>query len=131
MLGDFGETLVVDWGLAKIAGRADGQAHADDFTLNPEPRSGTHSTKQGSWLGTPSFMSPEQAAGRIDLLGPASDVYSLRPRYSNLLTGKSAFDGTDVTTVLSQVQEGTFPSPRSVEPRSIVPWRPFVSRRWP
>ncbi len=117
MLGDFGETLVVDWGLAKIAGRPDGEPHAEDGTQNPEPRSGTNSTKQGSWLGTPSFMSPEQAAGRIDLLGPASDVYSLGATLYNLLTGKSAFDGTDVTTVLSQVQEGTFPSPRSLEPR--------------
>ena len=117
MLGDYGETLVVDWGLAKIAGRPDGEPHAEDGTQNPEPRSGTNSTKQGSWLGTPSFMSPEQAAGRIDLLGPASDVYSLGATLYNLLTGKSAFDGTDVPTVLSQVQEGTFPSPRSLEPR--------------
>ena len=117
MLGDYGETLVVDWGLAKITGRPDGEPHAEDGTQNPEPRSGTNSTKQGSWLGTPSFMSPEQAAGRIDLVGPASDVYSLGATLYNLLTGKSAFDGTDVTTVLSQVQEGTFPSPRSLEPR--------------
>ena len=117
MLGDYGETLVVDWGLAKITGRPDGEPHAEDGTQNPEPRSGTNSTKQGSWLGTPSFMSPEQAAGRIDLVGPASDVYSLGATLYNLLTGKTAFDGTDVNTVLSQVQEGTFPSPRSLEPR--------------
>ena len=116
MLGDYGETLVVDWGLAKITGRPDGEPHAEDGTQNPEPRSGTNSTKQGSWLGTPSFMSPEQAAGRIDLLGPASDIYSLGATLYNLLTGKSAFDGTDVLTVLSQVQDGTFASPRSLEP---------------
>ena len=117
MLGDYGETLVVDWGLAKITGRPDGEPHAEDGTQNPEPRSGTNSTKQGSWLGTPSFMSPEQAAGRIDLLGPASDVYSLGATLYNLLTGKSAFGGTDVSTVLSQVREGTFASPRTLEPR--------------
>ena len=116
MLGDFGETLVVDWGLAKIAGRPDGEPQAEEGIQGPEPRSGLNSTKQGSWLGTPAFMSPEQAAGRIDLLGPASDVYSLGATLYNLLTGKSAFDGTDVTTVLSQVQQGTFPSPRSLEP---------------
>jgi serine/threonine protein kinase/tetratricopeptide (TPR) repeat protein len=116
MLGDYGETLVVDWGLAKITGRPDGEPQAEEGIQGPEPRTSLNSTKQGSWLGTPAFMSPEQAAGRIDLLGPASDVYSLGATLYNLLTGKSAFDGTDVTTVLSQVQEGTFPSPRSVEP---------------
>ncbi|MFI5461045.1 MAG: tetratricopeptide repeat protein, partial [Isosphaerales bacterium] len=51
------------------------------------------------------------------LAAPASDVYSLDATLYNLLTGKSAFDGTDVTTVLSQVQEGTFASPRTLEPR--------------
>jgi eukaryotic-like serine/threonine-protein kinase len=117
MLGSFGETLVVDWGLAKIAGQPHSEALAPGAALNPETRCGINSTKQGSWLGTPSFMSPEQAAGRIDLIGPSSDVYSLGATLYNLLTGKSAFDGTDVTTVLSQVQEGSFPPPRSLDPR--------------
>ncbi len=117
MLGNYGETLVVDWGLAKVAGRPDGEPHPGDVPLDPEPRSGCNSTKLGSWLGTPAFMSPEQAAGRIDLLGPASDVYSLGATLYNLLTGKPAFEGGDLHTVLSQVQNGIFPSPRSVEPR--------------
>jgi serine/threonine protein kinase/tetratricopeptide (TPR) repeat protein len=117
MLGNYGETLVVDWGLAKIAGHPGGEPHPGDGALDPEPRSGFNSTKLGSWLGTPSFMSPEQAAGRIDLVGPASDVYSLGATLYNLLTGKPAFEGSDLHTVLSQVQEGIFPSPRNVEPR--------------
>jgi eukaryotic-like serine/threonine-protein kinase len=116
MLGKYGETLVVDWGLAKVAGRGDGEPRCDDGTLKPESGDDVRSTQQGSWLGTPSFMSPEQAAGRIDLLGPASDVYSLGATLYNLLTGRPSFEGTDVFTILVQVREGRFPPPRAVDP---------------
>ncbi len=119
MLGDYGETLVVDWGLAKITGRPDGQPHAEDGTQSPEPRSGTNSTQQGSWLGTPSFMSPEQAAGRIDLVGPASDVYSLGATLYSLLTGKTAFDGTDMTPSYLGSRKGHSLRPAVSSPGSI------------
>ena len=61
-------------------------------------------------------MSPEQAAGRIDQLGPAGDVYSLGVTLYNLLTGKIAFEGTDVFTLLGKIRAGNFPPPRSVDP---------------
>ena len=79
MLGKFGETLVVDWGLAKSVGRTDPipTATMDDRTLIPQSGSDLHGTELGARLGTPAYMSPEQAGGRIGELGPASDVYSL------------------------------------------------------
>ena len=77
MLGPYGETLVVDWGLAKVAGRVDVQVVVPEGPPEPGARAEQATTEPGSWLGTPAFMSPEQAAGRLDLLGPASDVYSL------------------------------------------------------
>ena len=116
MLGPYGETLVVDWGLAKAAGRPDGEPPTGDGSLGPLRASDGSSTEPGSWLGTPSYMSPEQAAGRIDQLGPASDVYSLGATLYNLLTGKLAFDGTDVFTLLGKIRAGDFPPPRSVDP---------------
>jgi serine/threonine protein kinase len=74
MLGKYGETLVVDWGLAK---RVDRAAAAEEQPLRPSATSASTETVAGAALGTPQVMSPEQAAGRLDLLGPASDVYSL------------------------------------------------------
>jgi serine/threonine protein kinase len=80
MLGKFGETLVVDWGLAKAVGSHEHAAQAsasDETPLIPHSGSGVAETVAGSAIGTPAYMSPEQAAGRIDQLGPATDVYSL------------------------------------------------------
>jgi hypothetical protein len=118
MLGEFGETLVVDWGLAKIVGQPD-RASALEGTLHPASASDSAGTRMGSALGTPQYMSPEQAAGRLDLLGPASDVYSLGATLYHLLTGRPPFEGSDVDEVLRRVQAGEFLAPRRV--KSDVP----------
>ena len=70
----------------------------------------------GSAIGTPQFMPPEQAAGRLDRLGAASDVYSLGATLYCLLAGKAPFEGRDVGAVLQKVQRGDFPPPRQVRP---------------
>ncbi len=61
-------------------------------------------------------MSPEQAEGRLDLLGPASDVYSLGATLYVVLTGRAPFAGNDAGEVLPRVQRGEFSSPRAVDP---------------
>jgi serine/threonine-protein kinase len=116
MLGPYGETLVVDWGVAKIMARADGRGGSEETTLLPEALSGSAATVAGSLIGTPQFMSPEQAAGRIESLGPTADVYSLGATLYKLLTGKPPFEGADAISVLDRAQRGDFRSPRQANP---------------
>ena len=117
IVGRHGETLVVDWGLAKATGKSD--PSAAERTLMPSPASGSSETLPGSALGTPAFMSPEQAEGHLDRLGPQSDVYSLGATLYCLLSGQPPFAG-EVAGVLHAVQRGEFPGPRQLDP-SIDP----------
>lgn len=113
MLGDYGETLVVDWGLAKSMG--DGFETADSM-VGPVTTSDSASSTEtvvGRVVGTPTFMSPEQAAGRLDALGPTSDIYSLGATLYHLIVGDVAFKGTE-QEILSNVQLGRVPRPRDV-----------------
>ena len=92
MLGQYGETLVVDWGLAKPVGPSREPACGRDGADAPARRraAAVRRPQLGAALGTPAYMSPEQAAGRLDELGPASDVYSLGATLYCLLTGRAA-----------------------------------------
>ncbi len=112
ILGKHGETLVVDWGLAKSIGRAD--PSAGEQTIAPSS-SGSSETMPGSAMGTPAYMSPEQACGDLDRLSPRSDVYSLGATLYCLLTGKPPFEGDDVGEILRKVQRGDFIPPRQLE----------------
>ncbi len=121
MLGKFGETLVVDWGLAKAGlGSRDGREAPAGGTVEPSlrPSSGSDAmaTQEGAALGTPSYMSPEQAAGRLAEVGPASDIYGLGATLYALLTGRLPFEGPDMGEVLSRVRAGRVAPPRQVRP---------------
>jgi serine/threonine-protein kinase len=114
MLGRYGETLVVDWGLAKPLGKVD---EGESLEGPLQPISGTDSapTQVGMAIGTPAYMSPEQAAGQLDCLGPAADTYSLGATLYCLLTGQVPFPDAEVADVLRKVQQGVFLLPRQVK----------------
>jgi serine/threonine protein kinase len=114
MLGKHGETLVVDWGLAKPIGS--GSTDEDEEgPLLLSPSSGE--TLAGSAVGTPSYMSPEQAEGRQSSIGPRSDVYGLGATLYCLLTGQSPFSSKEPGQILQDVREGKFPRPRQLNPQ--------------
>jgi serine/threonine-protein kinase len=118
MLGPFDETLVVDWGLAKVSG--DESATSDDQgqeALLSIPVSEVIETR--GVIGTPGFMSPEQHAGRWDEVGPASDIYSLGATLYMVLTSQSPFRRCPLPEMATSVQEGKFTAPREVN--SSVP----------
>ncbi len=116
IVGKHGETLVVDWGLAKAKGESEPDSHPGERRSAPSAGDSQAETLPGSVMGTPSYMSPEQACGDVGRLGPASDIYSLGATLFCLLTGDSPFQGATVE-VLRAVQQGKFPAPRTIDPK--------------
>jgi serine/threonine protein kinase/formylglycine-generating enzyme required for sulfatase activity len=112
LLGPYGETLVVDWGLAKTLGQR--EASSSETTLHPVALGDSGGTEAGQVMGTPAYVSPEQAAGLHERLGPPSDVYSLGATLYHLLTGQAPFSGGTSQDVLDRVKAGQFLPPRQV-----------------
>lgn len=120
MVGEFGETVVLDWGLAKHLGHED--IHAADIqeTLRAISLSGDSSPKTayGQVMGTPSYMSPEQAKGDIESINAQSDIYSLGAILFELLSGEAPFIGQAIPHILYQVINEPLRRIRAIEPHA-------------
>jgi serine/threonine protein kinase len=97
MVGAFGEVLIMDWGLAKVIGNASAATREDSLPPNARVSSaaedatrssGNTSTLHGTVLGTPGYMSPEQARGEVDLIDQRTDVFALGSILKYLLPEK-------------------------------------------
>jgi serine/threonine-protein kinase len=117
MLGEFGEVTVMDWGLAKPVGKA-GQGRPEISTARQND-GGRFSTQNGEVTGTPQYMPPEQAVGRVDDLGPHSDNYSLGAMLYEILTLEPPFDGPSARAIRDAVVNA-----RVVPPSERTPDRP-------
>ncbi len=109
--GKFGETVVIDWGLALPVARQGVFKDVGEQTL--APRSGRSSRHSVGCIGTPAFMSPEQALGNVPLT-PASDIFSLGATLYCILTGTPPFQGQSIREVRQRAIDCDFPKPNSV-----------------
>ncbi|HHO49578.1 MAG TPA: protein kinase [Deltaproteobacteria bacterium] len=115
MVGTFGEVVVMDWGLAKIAGAPDliAATHPGPRrVVTTRSRDNLYETQSGSIAGTPNYMAPEQARGEAKLVGPWSDVYALGALLYEILADRAPYEGEDLDEVVQQVIEGPPPPPR-------------------
>ena len=101
MQGPFGETILVDWGLAKEIGSP--AADPTSSVVQGLDKAEDRFSEAGSVLGTLSYMSPEQAGAKTNQIGPATDIYSLGATLYHLLTGHPPFAGTDPEEIRRKV----------------------------
>ena len=113
VLGDFGEVVVLDWGFAKVLGRAEGSAEAAPVVLAEE--AGPGHTVPGQVIGTPAYMAPEQAEGRTDRIDRRTDVYGLGAILYELLTGHPPHPGTSIEEAIAHVKANPSPNPRDAD----------------
>lgn len=105
LIGTHGEVALVDLGLARQL-TPDASDMNDVAEARQLARADGRVTRVGSVIGTPYYMSPEQAMGLQDLIGPPSDVYGLGALLYHVLAGRPPFAGSQVNEVLAQVRRG-------------------------
>jgi serine/threonine protein kinase/Flp pilus assembly protein TadD len=127
VLGAFGEVIVLDWGLAKMVDSPDAEEDdLPDVTLTGEAKA--DSTQAGQRLGTPSYMAPEQADGRTDLVDPLTDIYGLGTILFEILTGRAPHTGGTLIELLDRIVHSETPKARTVEPSVPGPLEAICAR---
>jgi len=117
MIGDFGEVLIMDWGLAKYRDQDEIRDTAGYSVIQPDI------TSEGTILGTPIYMSPEQAAGKVYEIDERSDIYTLGAILYEILTRRPPFEGGGVQELLDHIiaEEPVPPSIKAGTDRRIHP----------
>lgn len=128
MLGEYGEIVLFDWGIAKVIGGTTIQHERIETERTVKEGLQTH---VGSVAGTPNYMAPEQVAGDISRIGFVSDVYSLGAILYEVLNGRPPFYGLSARQILSRAPSGP-PSPlRSLQTVKSGPASGVVHKKAP
>ncbi len=113
MLGAFGETVLLDWGVAKLRGGTD---DISDALRAPQVNERFDATQEGDVIGTPAYMSPEQALGNVKEIDEQSDVWSLGAVLYEILTGRPPYLETNAVQLLIKIAKDTVPPVQSLAP---------------
>jgi PAS domain S-box-containing protein len=113
VLGDFGEVVVLDWGLAKLLGSG---AEQSTTGVNSDEAAGPELTLLGEVLGTPAYMAPEQVEGLSERIDVRTDIYGLGAILYHILTGRPPFTGAGTAEILRRVREDEPTPPRQLCP---------------
>lgn len=117
MIGTYGETVIIDWGIAKYLDDPDDSGLSLDVpNCDSEPDT-TPLTAYGATMGTPTFMAPETVLGQSDKVGTCSDVYSLGVVLYHILTGRLPFWSDSLTELKAKVIESDPVPPRRFDSR--------------
>jgi PAS domain S-box-containing protein len=116
ILGDFGEVIVLDWGLAKLLG----QPEADRGPGPPADTQDPGLTVEGEIVGTPAYMAPEQAEGRLEQIDQRTDIFGLGAILYEILAGQPPFTGLNTLEVLQKAIRGSPAPPREFWPEVPV-----------
>jgi tetratricopeptide (TPR) repeat protein len=119
MVGRFGEVLVMDWGLAKVKGAEEKSTLEQVDTVRSERETGQ--TLEGDIMGTPAYMPPEQASGRVGEIDERSDIFALAGILYRILTFESPRTGKTVSEVLKTAVRGKITPPRKRAPGNRIP----------
>jgi WD40 repeat protein/serine/threonine protein kinase len=117
LVGEFGETVVIDWGIANAAGKTEPSAESGAPVAggdDPDDRL----TQHGQSLGTPRYMSPEQIRGDLAQIAEPSDVYALGIILYELLTGRHPYHDSDASSLFADVLKRDPAAVRSLESKA-------------
>ena len=117
MLGPFGETILLDWGIAKVLGQDDpGQGEEAGPSARLRGSIPDTGTQDGVVLGTPSYMAPEAAAGLTEEVDERSDIYLLGATLYEMLSGRQPRSAKTMRELIKQAREAPPKSVRSIDP---------------